>query len=87
MFAEAWSELERRSLAYYKTGGSVRLTESGCLGACSHGPTLAAYHAGPDGSLAQAWYVGMDGRAVLRVAEALHRGEPAPDEQRFDVKR
>ena len=85
---QAWSELESRALAYYKRGGSIRLTEAGCLGQCSHGPTLAVYHAsegGPDerGSLSEAWYVGVDARTVVEVAEAAHLGAPLPSRGRF----
>ena len=77
------AELERRRVAYYKDGGTVRLTEAGCLGACSFGPTVAAYHADPDGRLTEAWFVGMDAPKVVRLAEALHRGEALPSEGRF----
>ena len=82
MLATATEELEQRRLAYYKEGGSVRLTEAGCLGACSHGPTVAAYYGGTEG-LKEAWYVGMDVPRLVRLAEALHAGEAPPDEQRF----
>jgi (2Fe-2S) ferredoxin len=77
------AELERRRIAYYKDGGTVRLTEAGCLGACSYGPTVAAYHGDAQGGLAEAWYVGMDAAKVVRLAEALHLGEPLPVEGRF----
>ena len=88
VFRDAWQTLERRSLAYYKRGGSIRLTEAGCLGQCSHGPTLAVYHAsegGPDerASLSEAWYVGVDARTVVEVAEAAHLGAPLPSRGRF----
>lgn len=80
---EATHELERRQVAYYKEGGTVRLTEAGCLGACSHGPTVVAYYAGAEGKLEEAWYVGMDTRRLVSLAEALHRGEAPPSERRF----
>lgn len=75
-------ELERSRVAYYKDGGSVRLTESGCLGACAYGPTVVAYFGDP-GGLKEAWYVGMDTRKVVRLATALHLGDPLPEEGRF----
>lgn len=81
------SELERARVAYYKDGGSVRLTQSGCLGACAYGPTAVAYYAAPGGGLREAWYVGMDGRRLLRLATALHTGSSPPDEGRFDPTR
>jgi (2Fe-2S) ferredoxin len=84
---EATLELERRRVAYYKDGGTVRLTESGCLGACSHGPTVVAYYGGPGGALEEAWYVGMDTRRVVALAEALHRGEAPPETRRFGPPR
>src|SRR6185295_9776508 len=76
LYARCVAALERESLAYYKTGGSVRLTESGCLGACAHGPNAAAYYdAGQrDGSLAQAWYAGMDETKLLTLARCLNAG-------------
>lgn len=79
----AWRELERRSIAYYKRGGSIRLTEAGCLGQCSHGPTLAAYYGEASGKLAEAWYVGVDANEVVAIAEALHTGAPLPARGRF----
>lgn len=82
LFASAWSALEARGLAYYKTHGSVRLTESGCLGACDHGPTLACYASTKDG-LVEGWYDHADLGLVLEVAERAHHGEPLPDERRF----
>jgi (2Fe-2S) ferredoxin len=86
VFQEAWQTLERRSLAYYKQGGSVRLTESGCLGCCAHGPTLVAYHGDESGALAHAWYVGVDTPSLLRIAQALQDGDPPPEEKRFDPR-
>lgn len=78
--------LERRRLAYYKDGGTVRLTEAGCLGACGHGPTLACYRSVPQGGvqLEQAWYFAADLPLVLRVAESIQTDAPLPDERRYD---
>jgi (2Fe-2S) ferredoxin len=87
LFARSTAALERDGLAYYKTGGGVRLTESGCLGACAHGPTVAAYHDRGDGSLAQAWYAGMDETKVLELARALDGRRDPPAEGRFDRSR
>jgi len=84
LLAEATTELERRRVAYYRDGGTVRLTETGCLGACAFGPTVAAYYAGSDGKITEAWYVRMDREKVVALAEALHRGESPPEEGRFD---
>jgi (2Fe-2S) ferredoxin len=81
--ASATAELERRRLAYYKTGGSVRLSEASCLGACAHGPTVVAYHGESSGTLAEVWYVGMDSARVVELAEALHHGGPPPSTNRF----
>ena len=79
----AWRELEGRALAYYKSGGSIRLTEAGCLGQCSHGPTLVAYHGDEQGRLREAWYVGVDAPQVISIAEALHDGSALPERGRF----
>lgn len=87
VLADATTELERRRVAYYRDGGTVRLTEAGCLGACAFGPTVAAYYAGPDGQLTEAWYVRMDAAKVVALAEALHRGDPPPEEGRFDARK
>jgi len=82
LFAEATTDLEARRLAYY-AGGSLRFTESGCLGACSTGPTVAAYYADGE-TLAQAWYTRMDREKVLVLAQALHDGAALPIDGRFD---
>jgi (2Fe-2S) ferredoxin len=74
-----WNALERESLAYYKKGGSVRLTESGCLGACSYGPTLCAYRTRPEGGLEEGWYAATDLPQALNVARAIHAGEALPE--------
>ena len=79
--------LERSGVAYYKDGGSVRLTESGCLGACAYGPTAVAYFGTEAGALSEAWYVGMDQRRLVRLATALHEGAAPPKEGRFDPPR
>lgn len=83
MLAEAERTLEERRIAYYKTGGSVRLTESGCLGACSYGPTLAVYYDDGSGRLAQRWYVDVDVARLVRVATAAHEQSELPEEGRF----
>lgn len=82
LFDEAWQALEARRLAYYAGGGSVRLTESGCLGACDHGPTLACYARSSEG-LVESWYDHVDLPLVMDVAERAHRAEALPSERRF----
>jgi len=84
-FARLWSDLERERLAYYTAGGKVRLTESGCLGACSFGPNATCYFAAADHpGLDQAWYARMDGPRLLELARALNAGAALPDEGRYD---
>jgi (2Fe-2S) ferredoxin len=83
VFDEAWRALEREGLAYYKRGGSVRLTESGCLGQCAHGPALAAYHGDAQGALAESWFVQVDAPRVVEIARALHDGTALPERGRF----
>ena len=87
LFREGTDQLERRRLAYYKDGGTVRLTESGCLGACSSGPTMACYRGvpkGAQGQLEQAWYCGADLPLLLRVAESIQTEAPLPEDRRYD---
>jgi len=84
LLAACTQSLERLSLVYYKTGGSVRLTASGCLGACAYGPNVTAYYARGDGALAQAWYAGVTHDDVVALAQALHDGLPPPSAKRFD---
>ncbi|AFZ66869.1 (2Fe-2S) ferredoxin domain-containing protein [Deinococcus peraridilitoris] len=74
--------LDNQKLLYYKTGGSVRLTRSGCLGACSYGPTLACYRERA-GQLEQAWYEAVDFPLALRVAQAVHEEAELPQERRY----
>lgn len=74
--------LEREGLAYYKEGGTVRLTTSGCLGACKYGPTFCVYRQ-TGGGLEQGWYAGMDFPAAKAVALAVQEGTPLPTEGRY----
>ena len=78
-----WNALERDGVAYYKQGGSVRLTDSGCLGACQFGPTLCVYRQ-RGGVLEQAWYAGVDFPLARAVAQAVHEVRELPHEGRYD---
>lgn len=77
-----WQALEREHLAYYKSGGRVRLTESGCLGACSFGPSLCVYRE-HGGQLEQGWYAAVNFLLALSVARAVQDGEELPTEGRY----
>ncbi|MVN85836.1 (2Fe-2S) ferredoxin domain-containing protein [Deinococcus sp. HMF7620] len=84
LYKALWNHLERQSLAYYKKGGSLRLTESGCLGACSYGPTLCVYRPKPaGGGLEEAWYAAVDFPLATRIAGAAHEETPLPEEHRY----
>lgn len=88
VFRETWTILEEKRVAYYAKGGAVRLTESGCQGACDHGPNAIAYYGAPGGrGLTEAWYAGLATASLVAIAEALHRGDPPPDEGRYDPGR
>ncbi|GGJ41422.1 (2Fe-2S) ferredoxin domain-containing protein [Deinococcus roseus] len=76
--------LEQEHLMYYKSGGSVRYTLSGCLGACSHGPVMACYRQTAQG-LEQGWYFGMTLPLALQVARSIQQQTPLPGEHRFDL--
>ena len=84
VLARANAELEAGKLAYYTEGGSIRLTATSCLGACAHGPNLTAYYGDTGGSLAEAWYAGVDSAGVKEIAEALHEGREPPPKGRYD---
>ena len=79
LFDRLWLRFERDRLAYYRTGGSIRLTECGCLGACSYGPSVVCY-----GNGAEAWYAGMDEERVVELARALQAGGELPVAGRYD---
>jgi (2Fe-2S) ferredoxin len=83
LFRDATDMLERRRLAYYKDGGTVRLSEAGCLGACGHGPTVACYRG--EAQLEQAWYCAADLALVTEVAEAVQTGTALPIDRRYDL--
>jgi len=85
LFKALWAGLEREKLAYY-TAGSLRLTESGCLGSCQFGPSLTCYFRRPlqPGSLGEAWYAGVTYPGAMALARALHEGAALPDEGRYD---
>ncbi|WP_420596275.1 (2Fe-2S) ferredoxin domain-containing protein [Deinococcus sp.] len=74
--------LEADKLVYYKTGGSLRLTTSGCLGACNFGPAMACYRA-RGGELEQAWYAATDFPLARQVAQAVHDEADLPEERRY----
>ena len=77
-----WNHLERQSLAYYKKGGSLRLTESGCLGSCSYGPSMCIYRQRGSG-LEEAWYAAVDFPLATRIAQAVHEGAELPEEHQY----
>lgn len=83
LYKALWNALETQSLAYYKKGGSVRLTQSGCLGACGSGPTVCAYRTRPEGGLEEGWYAAVDFPLALRLARTMHEGRPLPGEHRY----
>lgn len=66
-----WQAMEDERLAYYRSGGSVRMTSSGCLGACDHGPTVAVYANHADGTTTPKWYGSMTLPETLNVVRAL----------------
>ncbi len=82
LYQALWQAMEKEGLAYYQRGGSVRLSESGCLGACSYGPTIACYFK-KNGMLHEAWYAGMSTASALQVARAAASDGPLPTAGRF----
>jgi (2Fe-2S) ferredoxin len=83
LFQAVWNSLERQELMYYTTGGNLRLTESGCLGACQFGPTVTCYFK-HENHLREAWYAGMDYPRTVTLARALHENLEPPTEGRYD---
>ena len=84
LFAALWQAADERRLAYY-AGGSLRLTESGCQGACDHGPNAIVYRQpGEEPALEQAWYAGVSEDSGLALLEALHAGGALPPDGRYD---
>ena len=87
LYKAVWQALDTRKLAYYKTGGSVRLTESGCLGACTSGPIMCVYrqHTGPleRAQLEEAWYAAADFSLAVKVAQAAHDGTELPEDRKY----
>lgn len=84
LLARGTAALEKEHVVYYKTGGTVRLTATSCLGACAYGPNVTAYYGDEAGQLREAWYAGVDDGRLSRIAKALHEGEEAPTEGRYD---
>ena len=74
LFAQVWDGFEAERLAYYSRGGRVRMTESGCLGACEQGPTVAVYVRRADGALDDEWHLAMDLAAVMALGRRLNAG-------------
>jgi (2Fe-2S) ferredoxin len=84
LFQAVWKGLVEEKLAYYSKGGNLRLTSSGCLGACDFGPTVACYFKNGN-HLEQAWYHSMDYPQTMRLARALHGSLELPSDGRFDL--
>ncbi len=82
LYTALWNALDREKLAYFKTGGSLRLTESGCLGACSFGPVLCVYRERA-GQLEEGWYAAADYKLGMDVARAVHTGEDLPTDRKY----
>jgi (2Fe-2S) ferredoxin len=82
LYRALWNALDRERLAYYKGGGSLRLTESGCLGACSSGPAMCVYRQGEQG-LEEGWYASADLPLALKVAQAVHDGAELPADRKY----
>ncbi|WP_075833800.1 (2Fe-2S) ferredoxin domain-containing protein [Deinococcus marmoris] len=82
LYKALWKHLESASLAYYKTGGSIRLSESGCLGSCSYGPSLCVYRQTQEG-LEEGWFAAVDFPQAARLAQAVHDGAALPDEGKY----
>ncbi|WP_291426900.1 ferredoxin [Deinococcus sp.] len=82
LYRALWNYLERESLAYYKAGGTVRLTESGCLGACSYGPAMCVYRRTAQG-LEESWYGAADFPLACAIAQAVQQGGALPSERRY----
>ncbi|GHF40570.1 (2Fe-2S) ferredoxin [Deinococcus metalli] len=82
LYRALWNHLERHSLAYYKRGGSLRLTESGCLGSCSFGPSMCVYRQRA-GGLEEGWYAAVDVPLAARIAQAVHEGTDLPQEHKY----
>ena len=83
LFRSVWQSLETEKLVYYKSGGNLRLTESGCLGSCQFAPSAACYFE-HDEKLEQAWYAKLDHSQVMNIARALHGDQDLPSLNRYD---
>ncbi|AZI41668.1 (2Fe-2S) ferredoxin domain-containing protein [Deinococcus psychrotolerans] len=82
LYRAVWNALEQDKLAYYKAGGSLRLTESGCLGGCKSGPVMTCYRT-RDGQMEEAWYAAVDFPLARQVAQAIHDEAELPGERRY----
>lgn len=72
VFASTWKTLEASKVAYYRDGGTVRLTESGCQGACGHGPNAIVYFVDASGTMREGYYAGLDAARLVAIATAVH---------------
>jgi (2Fe-2S) ferredoxin len=87
LFRSVWQSFETEKLVYYKSGGNLRLTESGCLGSCQFAPSAACYFKSDDGNLGQAWYAKLDHPQVMNIARALYADLELPERNRYDSSR
>jgi len=71
--------LDARHVAYHREGGTVRLTESACQGACGHGPNAIVHFIDASGALREGYYAGLHAARLLEIVEAVHEGsDPGP---------
>ena len=84
LFRAVWQSFETQKLVYYKSGGNLRLTESGCLGSCQFAPSAACYFKTDDGKFEQAWYAKLDHPQIMNIARALHGDQDLPSRNRYD---
>ncbi len=80
LFTAMWEAMESERLSYYRTGGSVRLTASDCLGACDSGPTIACYQSlSAETKNTATWYGGVSFPEAMTLVRALHTGGPSAE--------
>jgi (2Fe-2S) ferredoxin len=73
LHARLWDDLEQEKLAYYRSGGSIRLTASSCLGSCDFGPTVAVYADRGEAGWSGTWHHEMDEASTMTLLRELHR--------------
>lgn len=88
-FPHLIAQLEEKHVLYYKTGGSLRVTASTCLGGCSAAPVVLCYYLSQgehsSSGFTNAWFGNVSLDSALDIALKIHNNQNPTSDQWLDV--